>query len=92
MAPVGELGVNAVLDGNEPEQFEAGCLILQESARLGVRQRVPAPKTQGFPQHRHRVDPVVGLLRLHDEIGEPVDVDGVTRQRHAVPGGHEFDQ
>ena len=92
MAAVRQLGVDAVLDGDEPEQLEPGCFILQESTRLRVREGVAAPEAQGFPQHRHRVNPIIRLLCLRDEIGESVDIDGVTGQRHAVAGCNEIDQ
>ena len=92
MAAVGELGVDAVFDGNEPEQLEARRFILQEAARLRGREGVTAPEAQGSPQHGHRVDPIIGLLCLRDEIGESVDIDGVTGQRHAVAGCNELDQ
>ena len=90
MAPIIELGGDAVLDGDQPQLLEPRRFVLQEPTLLDVRQRRASPQAQRLAQEGHRVDPVRTALRPSDEPSEPGDVERLRRQRHAIAGRHEL--
>ena len=74
VAPDREVGVDAGLDGGEPQPVQAGDVRLGERLVGEVGQRLAAPQRQGVAQHLGRVAGVGGP-RCLQEIAEARDVE-----------------